>query len=309
MSDQESSDDELALQLVSFPDPAGKGLGRGPSTGMYPLKTVVRQQQDNAKTCRLLALEVGSLKAELTREQKKRAQAVSRATAAEAAHRHAEQRLNELLYSNSKLQQELTAAKEAAGSTSRRVQSLRQSLADAEAEAQEKRVLGQQQVGLDRGLAPVALRGTCGQRQDRSMLLHHGAVVRPHTTLLYVSALSPCVNLATPALFVPPGSAAGAAGQHAASLGHCLLLQHSLHQQQHQQGRAPCNAADPLPVGRTHPAGQPTVRLPCCCCRCSRSRGAAQQERHRRTHPYSAVQAVCDAAAAAAASWAHRTSG
>jgi chromosome segregation ATPase len=134
----------------------------------------VRQQQDNAKTCRLLALEVGSLKAELTREQKKRAQAVSRATAAEAAHRHAEQRLNELLYSNNKLQQELTAAKEAADSSSRRVHSLRQSLADAEAEAQEKRVLGQQQVGFP---------GTWwvwfvqfGQHQDRSMF-------RPHTTL------------------------------------------------------------------------------------------------------------------------------
>lgn len=171
MSDQESSDDQLALQLMSPPDPAGRGLGRGPSTGTYPLKTVVRQQQDNAKTCRLLALEVGSLKAELTREQKKRAQAVRRATAAEAAHRHAEQRLNELLYSNSKLQQELTAAKEAAESSSRRVHSLRQSLADAEAEAQEKRVLGQQQVGLAgtclggsaRHLRAAAGQGVCCQ--------------------------------------------------------------------------------------------------------------------------------------------------
>lgn len=164
MSGQESSDDEteLAIELRAGPSGRGNTKAAGRSSSSY-LKTVVHQQQDTlrtlghtssrthqqqdtTKTCRLLALEVGSLKAELTREQKKRAQAISRATKAEAAHQHAEQRLHELQYSNSKLQQELTAAKDAAESSSRRVHSLRQSLADAEAEVQEKLTLGQQQV-------------------------------------------------------------------------------------------------------------------------------------------------------------------
>lgn len=150
MSGQESSDDEtdLAIELRGGPVGRANTKAAGESSSSY-LKTVVRQQQDTTKTCRLLALEVGSLKAELTREQKKRAQAISRATKAEAAHQHAEQRLHEVQYSNSKLQQELTAAKDAAESSSRRVHSLRQSLADAEAEAQERLTLGQQQVCND----------------------------------------------------------------------------------------------------------------------------------------------------------------
>lgn len=110
-------------------------------------KAVARQQQDTTKTCRLLALEVGSLRAELNREQKKRLHAVSRATHAEAAQQQAEQRLHELQYSMSKLQQELTAAQQAGECSSKRIKSLSQSLIDAGAEAQKRAAQGHQQVG------------------------------------------------------------------------------------------------------------------------------------------------------------------
>jgi hypothetical protein len=155
MSDLNSSDEdnEMSIELRASP---GR-CSAGESSSGY-LKTVVRQQQEATKTCRLLALEVGGLKAELIRESKKRAQAVNRATKAEAAYRSAEQRLLELQYSNSKLQQERTAAKEAADSSSRRVHSLKQSLAATEAEAQERTTLGQQQV---LPVACILLAATC----------------------------------------------------------------------------------------------------------------------------------------------------
>lgn len=108
------------------------------------------------KTCRLLALEVGSLKAELSREQKKRAQAVQRATHAEACHQAAQQQLHEVQYSSARLQKELDAARAAADSSNRRVQSLRQSLADAESEAQDRASHGQQQVCVCMGLHAFA---------------------------------------------------------------------------------------------------------------------------------------------------------
>jgi chromosome segregation ATPase len=147
MSALDSSDDDIEMAIELRASPSRRSAREGGSSSGY-LKTVVRQQQEATKTCRLLALEVGSLKAELTRESKKRAQAINRATKAEAAYQCAEQRLLELQYSNSKLQQERTAAKEAAESSSRRVQSLKQSLAAAEAEAQERTTRGQQQVLL-----------------------------------------------------------------------------------------------------------------------------------------------------------------
>lgn len=142
MSGYNSSDDEKEedLQLAS-----SSGNPKAGGSSNY-LRSVVRQQQDATKTCRLLALEVGSLKAELAREQKKRAQAVHRAVTAEATQQQAEQRLQELQYSNNKLQQEVDAAHKASEANSRRVNSLRQSLADVEAEAQDMRVKGQQQV-------------------------------------------------------------------------------------------------------------------------------------------------------------------
>jgi FtsZ-binding cell division protein ZapB len=144
MSEYGSSDDEkeIGWQLASS---SGRDSPRAGGSSSY-LKTVVRQQQDATKTCRLLALEVGSLKAELAREQKKRAQAVHRATTAEATQQQAEQRLQELQYSNNKLQQEVDAAHKASEANSRRVNSLRSSLADAEAEAQDMKAKCQQQV-------------------------------------------------------------------------------------------------------------------------------------------------------------------
>lgn len=143
MSDQDSSDCEAENNLQSRRSPAGGSSQAGSSR---LLKAVVRQQQDATKTCRLLALEVGSLKAELTRQQKKSAQAISRASKSEAALQQAEQKLHELQYANSKLQQELNAAKDTAETSSRRISSLRQRLADAEAEATDKATQSQQQV-------------------------------------------------------------------------------------------------------------------------------------------------------------------
>lgn len=150
----EEEHNELALQLPAAGSPPralASAAAPASNSTSYPLRGVVRQQQDATKTCRLLALEVGSLKAELTREHKKRAQAVHRASTADSAQHHAEQRLQELQYSNTKLQQGAEAARQLAESSSRRVQSLRQSLADAEAEAQQRSALGQQQVWCGAG--------------------------------------------------------------------------------------------------------------------------------------------------------------
>lgn len=178
LSDQEDSSDDaendmLALQLLRVSPRASSPAAAPVGSSLRGRQQQHQQQQDATKTCRLLALEVGSLKAELTREQKKRAQAVHRANKAESGQQQAEQRLHELQYSNNKLQQELDAVKQASDSSNRRIQSLRQSLADAETEARDRMTLGQQQVRRLCYQALSACMIQAGmQQQDSPLPLH-----------------------------------------------------------------------------------------------------------------------------------------
>lgn len=159
MSDpDDTSSSSFSSHEEDFP-PAAASAGRNlrpantTTTGEQQqfLKAVIVKQQDATKTCRLLALEVGSLKAELTREQKKRAQAIQRATQAETALQHAEAHVHELQYTSGRLQTELADARAAAESSGKRVHALRQGLADAQAEARDMAVCSQHQVssGVD----------------------------------------------------------------------------------------------------------------------------------------------------------------